>query len=349
MQERNSSLKVLFAGPLFRGSTALQRYNVLRKMGFSSCPFDYCRYFPFGRRGMFSLWRRLRWGPPVWRMNAHLLNKAQEFRPDLIWLEKALLIYPKTLKVLRQLLPSPFLLHYSPDDQLNPDNQSRYHLASISLYDLHVTTKTPNIQELRDLGARDVYFMDNAFCPDVHRPLPVSPSDRMRLGSRVGFIGAYEEARAQSMLQLAKAGIEIRIWGPGWKRGHNLSHPNLRIEGRALWADEYALAICATDINLCFLRKVNRDCQTQRSIEIPACGGFMLAERTDEHLKLFEENKETAYFSSDDELIEKVRYFLKHDEERQRIAMSGRERCLKGGYSYQERIEKLFRQLGYLE
>ena len=219
----------------------------------------------------------------------------------------------------------------------------------MSLYDLHVTTKTHNIQELRDLGAREVYFMDKAFCPDVHRPLPVSSPDRVRLGSRVSFIGSYEKERAQSMLHLAKGGIEVRIWGPGWTRSHKLSHSNLRIEGKALWEDEYALAICATDINLCFLRKVNRDKQTARSIEIPACGGFMLAERTDEHLRLFEENKEAAYFSSDDELVEKVRYFLKHDEERQRIARAGREHCLKGEYSYQERIEKLFRKLGYLK
>ncbi|MBO1223361.1 MAG: glycosyltransferase [Candidatus Scalindua sediminis] len=297
---------------------------------------------------MFSLWRRLGWGPPLWQMNAHLLNKAQEFRPDLIWLGKALFIYPRTLRLLKQLLPSPFLLHNSPDDQLNPDNQSRHYLNSMSLYDLHVTNKTQNIRELRDLGAPEVYFQDKAFCPDTHRPLPVSPSDRMRLGSRVGFIGAYEEARAQSMLQLAKAGIEVRIWGNGWKRGNRLSHPNLRIEGRAVWADEYALAICATDIHLGFLRKANRDLQTARSIEIPACGGFLLAERTGEHLRLFEEGKEAEFFGSNEELLDKVRYYTEHEDIRKQIAMAGRERCLKSGYSNQERMKELFERLGYL-
>lgn len=341
MEEKNSSLKILFAGPLFKGSTALQRYNALQKIEFDVCSFDYCRYFPPGRRGMFSLWRRLGWGPPIWQMNVHLLNKARESRPDIIWLEKALFIYQGTLRLLKQLLPSPFLIHYSPDDQLNPDNQSRHYLNSISLYDLHVTTKTHNIQELRDLGARGVYFMDNSFCLDVHRPLSVSPSDRMRLGGLVGFIGTYEEARAQSMLQLAKAGIEIRILGDGWKCGNCLSHPNLHIKGRAVWADEYAMAICATDINLCFLRKVNRDRQTDRSIEIPACGGFMLAERTEEHLRLFEEGKEAEFFSSDEELLDKVRYYMEHEDERKLIARAGMERCLKSGYSNRERLTQL--------
>src|SRR4029450_7028444 len=92
-------------------------------------------------------------------------------------------------------------------------------------------------------------------------------------------------------------------------------------------------AICATRINLCFLRKVNRDLQTTRTMEIPACGAFMLAERTDEHRAPFEEGKEAEYFESGVELRAKVDYYLAHEEERRRIGLAGRERCLRSGYS----------------
>src|SRR6202035_1081868 len=100
------------------------------------------------------------------------------------------------------------------------------------------------------------------------------------------------------------------------------------VEGRPIYDDDYARAISASAVNLTFLRKNNRDLQTTRSIEIPAIGGFMLAERTDEHRELFEEGMEAEFFGSDAELIEKCRYYLARPEERRRIADAGRRRCL---------------------
>ena len=67
----------------------------------------------------------------------------------------------------------------------------------------------------------------------------------------------------------------------------------------------------------------------------------MLAERTEEHERLFKDGKEAAYFntSEPDDLLEKVRYYLDHEQERQQIARCGRERCLNSGYSHHDRIQ----------
>jgi len=124
-----------------------------------------------------------------------------------------------------------------------------------------------------------------------------------------------------------------------------IRHPNLIVEHKPLWGEEYAKAISSFDINLCFLRKINRDLQTTRSVEIPACGAFMLAERTEERLGLFEEGKEAEFFSSDEELMSKVKFYLDNPEMRYRIAASGRKRCVSSGYNNENRIADVLRQI----
>jgi hypothetical protein len=174
--------------------------------------------------------------------------------------------------------------------------------------------------------------------------VPLAPGEKEKYGGSIGFIGAWEKERADSILALVESGFTVRVWGSGWKN-MTARPPGLMLENRYLLGDEYAKGMCAFDINLCFLRKINRDLQTTRSIEIPACGAFMAAERTAEHLALFVEGKEAVFFRSNDELIEKCRYYLDHPEERMRIAAAGRQRCLSAGYSNHDRMKAMLREI----
>ena len=267
---------------------------------------------------------------------------------DVVWIDKGLTIRPATLSHIKAQSPKAMVVSYSADDMTNPGNQSAYWKQGLSAYDLVVTTKKHNIQDLQLMGARNVFYVDKSFDPHTHRPVQISRADKGAYGADVSFVGGFEPQRARSMQVLAENGYSIRVWGPTWDDRFRFGLDKLRIEGRPAYGDEYAKVVSASKINLCFLRKVNRDQQTARTMELPACGGFMLAERTSEHQRLFEEGQEAEFFGSDQELIDKVRFYLMSPEKRLAIAASGRQRCLNSGYSNHFRMDAISRKISEL-
>ncbi|HZZ43705.1 MAG TPA: glycosyltransferase [Tepidisphaeraceae bacterium] len=344
-------LRILYVGQLDAGGTCLQRFNALRELGHH---LEGIELFPPDMlRANSRLWQRARRklfgiGPTdLCNVNGQILDAMRLRSFDLLWLDKALTIRRSTFENVKQISPGTTIVGYSPDDMGSWPYQSRDFLRHLPLYDIYFTTKSYGVRDLQALGCPRVVFVPNAFDPAVHRPIPLTPEDREQFGGPVGFIGDYEAERANMMTMLAENGISIRIWGPNWNRLKTV-HPNIRIEGKSVWSDDYAKAICSFDINLGFLRKMGRDRQTTRSIEIPACGAFMLAERTEEHLGLFREGIEAEFFDSAEELLKKVKYFLANSAARQTIAAAGRQRCLDSRYSNHGRLRTAIQEVVHL-
>lgn len=259
---------------------------------------------------------------------------------DIVWIDKGVTIYPKTLKYIKRKSPNTIIISYSPDNMALRHNQSQQYLLCIPLYDYIITNKSYILDDMRKLGAKNVQFVNNSYEESFHHPYPLTEVEKKELGGDVGFVGMWEKERCDSILYLAQHGVKVKVFGnKTWERYKGYS-PNLEIVGHLLKGEDYCKSLQAFRISLCFLRKMNYDQQTTRSVEIPACGGFMLAERTKEHLAMFEEGKEAAFFSSNEELLKKCLYYLSHEEERKQIALAGRERCLASDYSNEGMVKK---------
>jgi spore maturation protein CgeB len=78
--------------------------------------------------------------------------------------------------------------------------------------------------------------------------------------------------------------IDLALYEGFWDRSASLRR---YWRGFALGGD-FRMALGGTKVAGNLVRRANLDGHVIRSFEIPACGAFMLAERTAEHLALFE-------------------------------------------------------------
>jgi len=282
--------------------------------------------------------------------NQMILKLVENNQYDVVWIDKGITITPETLQHIKKKNPSTTIVSYSPDNMALRHNQSQQYLDCVPLYDYIITTKSYILDDMKRLGAQNVIFVNNAYEKTFHKYYDLTDSDKERLKANVAFVGSFEKDRCESIIYLVNHGIRVTLWGSGrhWKKYKNYSD-NLILHEGGLYSEDYGKSFQASKISLCFLKKMNKDLQTTRTMEIPACGGFMLAERTDEHMQLFEEDKEAVFFSSNEELLEKCRYYLEHDEERKAIAKAGHRRCIESDYSNEGMIMKVLNEIGVIK
>lgn len=104
-----------------------------------------------------------------------------------------------------------------------------------------------------------------------------------------------------------------------------------------------AMSIYAhSKINLNLSIKGMEGATPQRVMDITGAGGFAITNYCEETLELFEEDKEIVTYKSPEELLEKVDYYLAHDEERKKIARAGYEKTL-NCYTYDKKLTQLMK------
>ncbi len=346
--EWKSPPRVVVAGQTFAASRTVQRVAAMRALG---CAVACVPTTPPGvdYETPPSLAERIRHrlrrpGDPA-GANAAVV-RAVESGADVLWLDAADMIRAETLRRARGIDPALKVAWYCEDDLMNPRLRTRWLEASLPLIDVCATTKSFNAapEELPSLGARRTLFVNNSFDPAIHRPVDVDADTRARFGAPVSFVGTFEEPRAESLLNLAKRGVAVRVWGNGWEDWVG-RHPDLRVENRPAYNDDYARVIAASAVNLAFLRKANRDLQTCRSVEIPGCGGFMAHERNDEIAALFREGREAVYWSDDDELARLCAFWLDRDAERCKIAEAARDRAFALALTHTANVARILNAL----
>jgi hypothetical protein len=291
---------------------------------------------------------RLVMGPITLAFNQQLIRRARAFRPDFVFVYNGTHVLPATLKILKQALPETLLVEYCNDNPFSPAADKllwRHAKESIPTYDAHFVFRHRNIADVVAAGGRNVHLLRAYYVPkDEFRQEPDEDNDHLR--SDVLFAGHYEpDARLEALERVASLPLRMNLFGGGWAAARARLQPGSPLARfypiNPVVGRNYRMAISGTKIALCFLSRLNEDTYTTRNFQIPAMRTFMLSEYTPDLASLFEEGKEAEFFKSQDELVDKIRYYLQHESAREEIARNGHRRLLADGHDVVSRMHQV--------
>jgi spore maturation protein CgeB len=336
-------VKILYAGQLSENDSALYRLWALERLGHTVAPLNSYGYQPQSAL-LRKVVHRVQMGPWVSRLNRDVLAMAEREKPDVFWADKLLGLRPATLAKLREMGVA--TVSYMIDNAFGPrrDPGWRLYMQCIPAFDLHVVQRDSNIADYKSRGARDVIKIQTAYEPTIH--FPAEGEDyvmRDALRSRgVSFIGTAYDDRPDFLTRLWREGIPVVISGDRqWSARLPADATAAIYTGGELYGAAYREAMWDSKVNLSFLTHSNQDEFVHKSFEIAACGGFLLAERSEGHLARFVEDEEAVFFTGFEECAEKIRRYLPDAAARGRIAAAGRARAVRDGYGNDAQMAKV--------
>jgi spore maturation protein CgeB len=236
------------------------------------------------------------------------------------------------------------------------------------LFHYVATTDNAALEKYHALGVRSVLKTQWGF--NHHRFRRVSAARE----HDVTFVGQVHSGRLRTVKLLREQGFDVRCWGRGWKGGRISFEGMLRVFSSSainLNFSEGSAVIGLKSLAKVFLNRraddslhlrrpgemmaygmtLARRKRPQikgRTFEVPGAGGFLLSGEAENLSDYFTPSREIVTFSGSDDLIEKIRYYLSHDSEREAIREAGYARACRD-HTYEARFRELFRGMGFHE
>ena len=218
--------------------------------------------------------------------------------------------------------------------------------------DLFITMAEGLVEEFQKDNS-NVFWLTQAFEPSFFRIREITPEDRKTFSSEVTFAGTlgskpYYLPRRRHLTRVMDEGFQLKWWGPRMPRKFStipllVGRLGKAYGGRFIWGEEYAKAAQLSKIFLAFDAMPNiRKSMSARMFTAVGCGAFYLCQHVEGIEEVLVPGKEIVTFRSEQEMIDMIRYYLKNDKERKRIAETGRDRILKD-HTYEIRTREMLR------
>ncbi|MBU2599687.1 glycosyltransferase [bacterium] len=136
----------------------------------------------------------------------------------------------------------------------------------------------------------------------------------------------------------AIADLGVKVYGDkGWLE---VKQEGVKYGGYIHNRSELPRLYNASEINLNITVSQLRTAINMRVFDIGGCGGFMLSDYREDLVNLFSKDTEVIFYKNNNELREKIIYFLYHPEERRKIAEAFHKKVLEE-HTYLHRLKKM--------
>jgi len=291
-------------------------------------------------------------------MNKELLKTVQKEKPDFcfffLFQDE---IKKQTIKEITQ-EKGITTLNWFADDHFRFCNFSKYYAP---LFDWVSTTDSQAVKKYHNKNVIKTQWACNHFL--------YKPSSLEKIYD-VSFVGQPHSDRRKIVNQIRKAGINIKCWGNGWEAGRvsqdemikifsqskinlNLTKSSGNINFKAL-ASVFLKKELNNSLklinpkywipNLQSILDKKREQIKGRNFEIPGSGGFLLTSNADNLTDYYEDGKEIVIYKDINDMIDKIKYYLEHNEERESIAQAGYERTIRE-HTYEKRFNNIFKRI----
>lgn len=248
-------------------------------------------------------------------LNLRLIEHVQAFQPCIIFCTlMSYEVWLESLDFIRSRSPAA-IVNWGTDDSWKFWQFSRYLAEHV---DLHVTTHAPTLGKAKKLGINNMIASQWAVAASrMAEPLPSQACTY-----DVSFVGAAYGNRRARVKELARRGINVTCFGHGWELGPVGSRDVDRIYRTSRVSLNFSdSGLQLSGISLARSRQIKA-----RIFEVPGAGGFLMSEESDFLREYFRLGKEIITYRDDDDLANKIHYFLNHTDERDAIARAGHQR-----------------------
>jgi len=269
-------------------------------------------------------------GLPEARGEEIVLAQMRELEPDIVYVQNITFPSDRLLSEIRR--SGALVVGQIASEPPRP--------ARLQAFDLLLTSFPHFVERFRELGI-DAECLRIGFDERVLDRL--AAEDVISSASGAVFVGALNRTQhraANAVLARAAKRAPIDFWGYGAHTWPPWSPIRRRYHGQA-WGIEMFRILRGARIALNrHIAVAERNANNMRLYEATGVGTLLLTDARDNLSELFEPSLEVVTYADEDELVERVRHYLAHEDERRAIARAGQERTLRE-HTYGVRMREL--------